>query len=297
MDEPKSTSSSRTRPRLLLGAHFPISGGLHHAAETAAEYGCNVFQLFTKNALTWKERNLTEEEARRFTEAIDRTGARPAASHASYLINLAASDPGIAERSSQALEKEIQRCDRLGIPNLVLHPGAHGGLGLEEGMARIVRTIARLLENTDSAGPRILLETTAGQGSGIGFRFEQIAVMLKEIASPARTGVCLDTCHIFAAGYDIRTPEKVDRRLAEFDRMIGIHRLHLIHLNDSVRPLGGRVDRHAHIGKGEIGVSGFRRILAHPALCGIPMVIETPKGKKGDDFDRMNLSLLRELSD
>jgi deoxyribonuclease-4 len=263
----------------------------------AADYGCTAAQLFTKNANSWKERKVAEEEVERFFTACRRTGIRLLASHASYLINLASPDGVKHNRSCKALCRELVRAAALSIPFVILHPGAHMGKGERRGMARIAESLRRVFDSIPDVQARLLIETTAGQGSSLGHRFEQIAQILDAAQVEGRVGACLDTCHIFAAGYDIRTQAGVAGTLSEFDRIVGLERLFFIHLNDSKRELGAKVDRHEHIGRGKIGKAAFRAIMTDPRLASIPKIIETPKKEDGKDWDRVNLDLLRSFVD
>jgi deoxyribonuclease-4 len=280
----------------LLGGHFSIAGGLEKALYTAADYGCTAAQLFTKNANTWKEKDITAAEIDRFSAAIDETGITEIASHTSYLINLAAPDEKKHKKSCAALSRELVRASQLTIPYVVLHPGAHMGEGEKAGLSRIVDSINRILDGAPQLDTRLLVESTAGQGSGVGHRFEQIAQIVDAVEAKAHIGVCLDTCHIFAAGYDIRTKEGVAETLSEFDRVVGLERLYLIHLNDSKKGLADRVDRHEHIGRGKIGKAGFRAIMTEPRLLNIAKILETAKKEGGKDWDRVNLGLLRSFA-
>jgi deoxyribonuclease-4 len=217
--------------------------------------------------------------------------------HDSYLINLASTDAELHRKSMAAFLEELERAEALGIPYLVTHPGAHVGAGEEAGLRQVAKSVRELLKGTKDYQVQVIIETAAGQGTSLGHRFEQIAALLDQIGLPERTGVCLDTCHVFAAGYDIRTPEGYADVIGAFDAIVGISRLKVIHLNDSKKELGCRVDRHEHIGKGNIGLEAFRCLLADPRLKGIPMILETPKD---DDFllsDRRNLDTLRRLAD
>lgn len=283
------------RPPLLLGAHFSIAGGRHNALYAAAAYGCTTLQIFTRNSRTWKEPALTEAEVARFAQARRETGITEIVSHTSYLINIAAPDP--ENRSRDALAAELVRSGRLGIPYVVHHPGAHLGAGPEAGIAAAARTIRSIFKAIPGMGCRLLIETTAGQGTGIGHTFEEIAAILSAVGDPNRIGVCLDTCHIFAAGYDIRTRKAYDRTLAQFDRTIGLDRLFVLHLNDARTDLGSRVDRHAHIGCGAIGIDAFGFFMQDPRLARCPKIIETPKMQGETDMDRVNLDRLRALAE
>lgn len=279
----------------LLGAHLSIAKGLHHALYSAATYHCNALQIFTKNAQTWKERQLSSEEIERFKQAKAETGIEAIASHTSYLINLAAPDPKKHTLSCKALKQELIRSSKLELPYVVLHPGSHMGKSPGEGVHRIAESINAVFAETPEATPRLLLETTAGQGTGIGHTFEQLAAIMEEIDEKERIGICLDTCHIFAAGYDIRNRSSCRKTMSVFDSIIGLSQLYLIHLNDSQKGLGSRVDRHEHIGEGMIGIQAFGYFMNAPELHQIPKIIETPKTKNGRDADAINLNKLRSL--
>jgi deoxyribonuclease IV len=281
---------------LLLGAHMSVAGGLDKAIGRGVGVGCTALQIFTKNANQWRAKPLAEEDIARFKDTLAGSPIAPAAvvAHDSYLINLGSPDDAKWEQSVAAFTDEVRRCDQLGVPFLVTHPGAHMGSGEEAGLARVAQGLARALAETERT--TILLETTAGQGTYLGHRFAHLARLL-ELTPPEyldRVGVCLDTCHVFVAGYDISTPEGYAATWAEFDREIGRDRLRVLHLNDAKKPLGSRVDRHEHLGKGSIGESGFRLIMNDPLLRGRPMLLETPKG---DDCaeDRENMDFLRGL--
>jgi deoxyribonuclease-4 len=287
--------NSRNPTNLILGAHFSIAKGFHDAVYQASSYGCNALQMFTKNATTWKERTVTRTEQERFEQAKTDTGIQSIATHTSYLINLASPDPKKHAMSYDALKQELIRSSALKIPFCVLHPGAHMDNGIDTGLLRISKTINRLFSETEEATPRLLLETTAGQGTGLGYTFEQLADIIDKIEQKERIGICLDTCHIFAAGYDIRTQETYARTMDHFESVLGLDRLFVIHINDSKKGLGSRVDRHTHIGKGALGVDAFRHILNDERLFHAPKLLETAK-KGGDiDWDQQNLDLLRSL--
>jgi deoxyribonuclease-4 len=281
----------------LLGAHFSIAKGLHNAFGHAADYGCNTLQVFTKNANTWKERVLSEDEIERFRRRRIETGIGSIFSHTSYLINPAAPDKEKRDMSGFALKQELIRCTRLLIPFVVLHPGFHMGKGERAGIARAAESINRLFDGLPVETPRLLLESTAGQGSGIGHTFEQLAGIMMRIERKDRIGICLDTCHLFAAGYDIRTKAAYDETFDRFDSTIGGRHLYLLHLNDSKRELGSRVDRHSHIGKGNIGLEAFRFIMNDKRLLYVPKIIETEKKEDELDWDRINLECLKNLID
>jgi len=293
--KPGITALSFLNGDLLLGAHFSISGGLHNAFHEAETHDCNVMQIFTKNAMNWRERELSAREIRKFDAERERTGIRIIAAHASYLINIAGNETEKITQSMAALKQELMRCDRLGLPLLVLHPGSHMGDGISAGIQRIVDRLNQLFSEIPENRTRLLLETTAGQGTGIGHTFEQLGAVIDGIADPSRIGVCMDTCHIFAAGYDISTSCGYRETMAKFSDGIGMERLYLIHLNDSKREAGSRVDRHAHIGEGEIGINAFKWIINDFRFATIPKIIETPKKKNFKDADMLNLKRLRDL--
>ncbi len=277
----------------LLGAHMSVAGGLAAAFVRLERAGGEALQIFTRNQRQWRAAPVTAEEAASFRAAWHRAGGPPVAAHDSYLINLASDMPETVRKSGAALAGELDRCAALGIDFLVMHPGSHLGGGVKEGIGRFVYHLDAVLADSDSA-VTVLLETTAGQGTNLGARFEELAAMIDRSRHPQRLGVCFDTCHAFAAGYDIRTPATYHRTFAEFDRLLGLDRLRLFHLNDSLNGLGSRVDRHTHIGQGEIGLEAFRFLMNDPRFASRPMILETPKG---DDLaeDIENLTLLRSL--
>ncbi len=280
---------------LLLGAHFSIAGGLHKAVLTAFEYRCRVLQIFTKNANTWKERTLRHQEIERFHEAREVAKIQTICSHTSYLINLASPERGQYDRSLKALEDELVRASLLNIPYVIMHPGSHRGAGEDKGLHRIAQGIDTICERLPNITCRLLLETTAGQGSSLGHTFEQLAHISDSVEAKEKIGFCLDTCHAFAAGYDLRGKNAYQGTMQSFDKILGIDRLGVIHLNDAKKGLGSRVDRHEHIGEGEIGINAFRFIMNDPRLKAIPKILETPKKKGPIDHDRMNLNRLRSL--
>ena len=279
----------------LLGAHFSIAKGLANALYTAQSYGCTALQIFTKNASTWKERLLLPSDIESFAAARQETGIQAIAAHTAYLINLAAITKKKQALSYEALKAELIRSSALDIPFVVLHPGAHMDAGQASGIRKIIDNLNRLFAETPEVTSRLLLETTAGQGSSIGHTFEQLAEILDGIENTDRSGVCFDACHVFAAGYDLRSFEAYTRTIQAFDDIIGLDHLYFIHLNDALKPLGSKVDRHTHIGKGHIGEQGFAHIMNDPRLAHIPKIIETPKGNGHTDFDKINLDRLRGL--
>lgn len=287
---------SHEHKHCLLGAHFSIAKGLHNALNEAKAYGCNAVQLFTKNASSWKERKLTAGEIERFEKAKAATGITEIVSHTSYLINLANPEKKKHDRSCVALEQELIRSSRLGIPYVVMHPGSHMGQGEAAGILRIAESVRAIFSKFPDIDTRLLLESTAGQGSSVGRTFEQLASMLKLLQSQSRIGICLDTSHIFAAGYDIRTQKTYRETMKKFNDIVGLKHLYLIHLNDSKKDIGSRVDRHEHIGEGKLGIGAFNLLMNDKRLVKIPKIIETPKRKDDQDGDRINLKLLRSIS-
>jgi len=278
----------------LLGAHMSIAGGVDKALVRGAEVGCEAIQIFTKNNNQWKAAPLSASDASAFRAGQRETGIRAVVAHDSYLINLASPDPSLYERSVAAFDEELDRCATLGIPYLIAHPGAHVGSGLEEGIERIASALNRLLRRRDRRKVSVLLETTAGQGTSIGHRFEHLRDIIGRLRTPDRVGVCVDTCHVFAAGYDLRTRKSCQAVWREFDAIVGLEKVRAFHLNDCRRDLGCRTDRHEHIGKGFLGEDAFRWLMNDRRFDGIPMVLETPKGKDCAE-DRMNLGVLRRL--
>ena len=281
----------------LLGAHMSISGGLYRAPLNGREAGCKAIQIFTRNRNRWKSKELSTREIDLFHKACKETSIRVVAAHSSYLINLASTRSHVFEKSVHALLQELERVERLEIPFLVMHPGAHVGGGEKQGLAQIAGALNGVLQRTSDYRVKILLETTAGQGTSLGYRLEQLAEILEITESRGRLGICLDTCHAFAAGYDFRTEKAYKQFLREFDRILGLTRLGLLHINDSKKGLGSRVDRHEHLGAGCIGLKAFSFFLNDPKLAHLPFLIETPKGKNKDglDWDRVNLNVLRSL--
>ena len=271
-----------------------IAGGVDRALERGASIGCDTIQIFLKNNMQWRGKKLTVAETQRFLAQQQATKIAPVFAHSCYLINLAAVHAPTLRRSITAMIDEIQRATQLGVPFIVMHPGSHVGAGERQGLRRIARSLDEVFRATRESPVKIALETTAGQGTNLGYRFEHLAEIMASVAKPERVAVCIDTCHLLAAGYDIRTPQGYRRTMEEFDRVVGSKRVVAFHLNDSKTPLGSRVDRHAHIGKGHIGLAGFRSVLRDARWRGLPMVLETPKS---DDLheDVENLRVLRRL--
>ncbi len=281
----------------ILGAHQSIAGGYYRAAEKAYETGCNCVQLFTKNNNQWQGKPITPEEAAQFRSVMDNRGIRHPLAHDSYLINLASPDESLWRRSIEAFVEELHRAALLGIPYVVTHPGAYTSSDESQGIRRVIAALNEVHEQTAGLGVECLLETTAGQGTALGWRFEQLAAILDGLAEPDRAGICFDTCHVFAAGYPLAPKKAYLATLREFDRLIGLKRIRAFHLNDSRRELGSRVDRHEHIGRGKLGREPFRLLLADRRFRRVPMYLETPKGQRGDtDWDIINLRILRRMA-
>lgn len=261
---------------MFLGAHVPITGGVFNAPGHGQAIGAEAIQIFTRNQMQWACRPLREEEAAAFREAVAKSGVRRVLTHGSYLMNLASPNPEFLARSRDCLVTEIERCDQLAIPYVVLHPGAHMGQGEDEGLSAIARSLDAVLERTEGRDVMPLLEVTAGQGSCLGYRFEHLAAIFDRVREPDRVGVCLDTCHLYAAGYDLASPQGYERTLRDFGRLVGMRKLKAIHLNDSKRERGSRVDRHARAGEGVMGLETFARIVNDRRFRGLPLVVETP---------------------
>ncbi len=279
----------------LFGAHMSISGGLALAFDRLATVEGEALQIFTANQRQWQPKLADEQEVRLFRERRAAAGDIPVASHDSYLINLASPKTETAEKSRAALTKELRRCAALGVEYVVMHPGSHLGQGIAAGISRFTANLDRSLEASEVGNEvMVLLETTAGQGTSLGASFNELAEIIAGSAFSDQLGVCFDTCHVFAAGYDLRTPAAYEQTMAEFERVIGLERLRFFHLNDSKKELGSRVDRHDHPGRGRIGVEGFRLLVNDPRFTDHPMVLETPKSEDLHE-DRENLRLLRSL--
>jgi deoxyribonuclease-4 len=277
-----------------LGTHVSVAGGLPRAMERAAELGCTAAQIFVKNGNQWQGREVGDEEVATFRAAHARSPVGPLVAHASYLINLCAAEPPLLARSRAALADELVRCARLGVAGLVVHPGAHRGAGEEAGIDAVAASLEAVLSALPGGSTRVLLENTAGQGTCLGHRLEHLAAIRDRVTAGDRIGICLDTCHAFAAGYPLHEPAGYEEMMAEIAERIGLENLGCLHVNDSLRPFGSRRDRHAHIGEGEIGLAAFARVLADPRLRRIPMILET---ETGDDMagHRRDLATLRSL--
>jgi deoxyribonuclease-4 len=286
-----------------FGAHMSVAGGLPRAVERAQVHGCEALQIFTKNASRWRGRPLPMDEVKAFRQRLENARIQPAVSHASYLINLASAHCALREQSMIAMADELDRATSLGLLGVVLHPGCATSAGRERGIELVADALLELLPGRPHGRPMILLEQTAGQGTALGSRFEELAAIIDRTNGHARVGVCLDSCHLLAAGYDVATDEGYRETFDAFERVLGFDRLHVIHVNDSKRPRGSRVDRHEHLGKGFVGVDAFRRLVNDPRLAGLPMLLETPKAGGGkptgviqpDPFDTANLEILRGL--
>ncbi|MEX0820203.1 MAG: deoxyribonuclease IV, partial [Pirellulaceae bacterium] len=245
----------------ILGAHMSIAGGYYRAVEHAASAGCNCVQLFTKNNNQWRAKEITEDDAAKFRDRLSELNISHPIAHSSYLINLGSPNPELWRKSVDALVIEMQRAELLGLLGVVVHPGSHTTVSEEEGIQNIIRGLDELHARTPGMACRCVLETTAGQGSNLGWKFEQLAEMLNGARHPELLDVCLDTCHVFAAGYPLATPDDYDATMQKFDSLIGLDRIVAFHLNDSKRELGSRVDRHEHIGRGQLGLEPFRNLL------------------------------------
>ena len=281
---------------LKLGAHMSIAGGFDKAVQRAHSVESDAVQIFTKNQKQWKAKPIMDEDAALFRQHCVDCVIDPVVAHDSYLINLASPNDEMWEKSIDAFRIELERCEQLGIPFLVTHPGAHTGSGITEGIARVVAALDRV--HTDLPGYRVrtLLETTAGQGTTLGATFEELAAIIAGVATPERLGICYDTCHTFVAGYDIRTPEAYAETMAQLDRTIGVSLIEAFHFNDALTEFGSKRDRHAHIGAGFIGAEGFRNFMNDARFAGKPALLETDKGEDLAE-DREALILLRSLVD
>ncbi len=272
-----------------------IAGGVHRALLRGQEMGCDTIQIFTKNNNQWRAKPLTKQEISAYHENREKRRIWPVIAHDGYLINVACPKKDLYRKSLEALRIEVSRAAALEIPYLIIHPGAHLGEGEAEGIKRVVEALGTIIESTTGHPVLICLETTAGQGSSLGYRFEHLGGIRAGVKQKDRVGICVDTCHIFAAGYDIRGRKAYEQTMRQFDEVIGLEHIKCIHLNDSQRELGSRVDRHAHIGQGHIGLEGFRFLVNDPRLRHIPMILETPKGDDPAATDRRNLAVLRSL--
>jgi len=285
-----------------FGAHMSVAGGLPRAVERAVLHGCDALQIFAKNASQWRGRPLPDAEIADFRRRVRRARIRPVVSHGSYLINLATRIPALRSQSIDAMRDELDRAEALGLLGVVLHPGCYTSGSEAEGLRLIAEALSQLLGEWPRGRTMVLLEHTAGQGTSLGATFEQLATIIEHLGGHRRIGVCLDTCHLLASGYDIVSAEGYARTFTHFERTVGLKRLRLFHVNDSKRPLGSRVDRHTHIGEGCIGLEAFRRLVNDRRFAGLPMLLETPKEDRQsratiaiDRLDEQNLATLRRL--
>jgi len=277
-----------------LGAHMSVAGGVSKAFERGQSIDCRTMQIFTRNQNQWKCKPLETTEIARYHEWAQRTGITPVVAHASYLINLGSPSAELWDKSVEAYQVELERADQLSILGVVLHPGSSMGAGEEAGKRRIAQGLDRVHAATPAAQTLTLLEITAGQGDHLGFRFEQLADIIAALDAPGRVGICFDTCHALAAGYEFRNADDYQRMWDTFDKALGVERLKVFHLNDSKKDLGSRVDRHTHIGEGFLGLTPFRLLLNDARFQALPMILETPKEEDMAD-DVMNLARLRAL--
>lgn len=278
----------------LFGAHLSIAGGLHKAAEAAAELNCETVQLFTKNASQWKAKPLTPDEITAFKTAVKSAKLKYPTAHDSYLINLAAPGDDLYRKSIDAFTDEVERAEALGLSYLVMHPGAHVGSGEEAGIAKVAAAFDEVHARCPGFKVKVLVEITAGQGTTLGWKFEHIAAIRKRATDPTRLGVCFDTCHAFAAGYPLWPEAEYDDTFQRFDDVIGLKHIKVFHLNDSVKGLGSRVDRHAGLGLGQIPEAAFKRLVNDERFAKLPMILETPKeAADGSPMDPVNLGKLR----
>jgi deoxyribonuclease IV len=294
-------SVSKTLAR--LGAHMSVAGGLPRAVDRAVVHRCDALQIFAKNASQWRGRLVPKEEVREFRAKLRASRIWPVVSHASYLINLATTNRALRRQSIAAMADEIDRAESLGLLGVVLHPGCYTAGNAADGLSLIADALLGLLNERRRGRTMILLEQTAGQGTALGATFEQLASIIAKMQDHRRVGVCLDTCHLIAAGYDIVSPEGYASTFKQFGRLVGFDRLKAFHLNDSKKPRGSRVDRHEHIGQGHLGLEPFRRLVNDRRFRDLPMLLETPKGEGKatgpitiDPMDERNLNLLRTLT-
>jgi len=281
-------------PVILLGAHMSIAGGTPNAIDRARRAGCTVLQIFVKNNNQWKGRPLSDEEVQVFRASRTAAGLLDVVAHTCYLINLASPEGELRRQSIVTFLDELRRATVLGLSRLVVHPGSHGGEGESVGIRRIAEALDEIHERAADTPVSVALEGTAGQGTSVGYRFEHLRDILGGCRWPDRVSICLDTCHLFASGHDFRDPEGYGRMIEAFDRTVGLPKLQVLHCNDSKRELGSRVDRHEHIGRGNIGVEGFRWLMNDPRLARVPKILETPKGLTLR-LDKRNLRVLRGL--
>lgn len=293
-DVEKNNESTKHR----FGAHLSIAGGMQNALTAARDVGCDALQVFVKNQRQWKAKPIDDSQLSMWHAELGQSSSLPIVAHASYLINLGTDNPELSEKSQEALLDELTRCDQLSIPYLVLHPGAAGKQAVEDALKRVASALDHVHRKGAHLQSQVLLETTAGQGTTLGRTFSELGEIIDRVNEPQRLGVCVDTCHVFAAGYDIRNPQGYARMMSEAESAVGLERIRCWHLNDSLGALGSCKDRHAHIGLGELGKVGFRALLEDERMAGLPMILETPKGtdEAGRDWDQRNLRRLRQLA-
>ncbi|MDH3718879.1 MAG: deoxyribonuclease IV [Planctomycetota bacterium] len=280
----------------ILGAHMSIAGGYYRAVETAERCRCDCVQLFTKNNNQWRAKPITDDDVDKFQTALGELGITHPIAHDSYLINLASPDRALWKKSLDAFVVELQRAQRLGIPVVVAHPGAYTTSSEQAGLKKIIQALDEVHRQTKGIATCCLLETTAGQGSNLGWRFEHLATILDGVKDPDRLGVCFDTCHVFAAGYPLETEKEYKATMRALNKTVGVKKIKAFHFNDSKKPLGSRVDRHEHIGKGHLGIEPFRHLINDRRFRKVPMYLETPKGDRGKTpWDVVNLRTLRRL--
>ena len=299
----KRTSTKLCKPadslrRHRFGAHLSIAGGMRHALREALRLKFDTLQVFVKNQRQWRAAPLRPDDLACWHELLAAGGLTPVVAHATYLVNLASFDQALYERSRHAFAEELARCQTLAIPYLVVHPGAAGPQPVEDALARVAAALNRVFREHPDLETMPLLETTAGQGTALGRSFTELGEIIRLLDEPQRVGVCVDTCHVFAAGYDIRDPKAYRRMISEARQTVGLERIRCWHLNDCKGECGSRVDRHAHIGHGRIGTAGFHNVLADRRFRGVPMILETPKGENetGREWDRINLQRLRTIA-
>ncbi len=281
-------------PPQLLGTHVSVAGGLATAFGRAAATGCTTMQIFVKNANQWAAKPIAGDDIQRFRDAAASSTVRPVIAHAAYLINLCAKNPSILKKSRAAFEDELRRCEQLGVHALVVHPGAHLGEGEDAGLRLIAESLNHIHDQTPDFKVLTTIETTAGQGTTVGYRFEHLRDIIDRVEDKGRMAVCMDTCHLFAAGYPIHTPEGWNEVIRSFDSIVGLSRLAVVHTNDSKKPFGSRLDRHEHIGKGMIGLEGFRSLMNDPRFSSVPKILETEKSEDMHE-DVENMQRLKSL--
>ncbi len=286
--------TKKEKKKILLGAHMSSAGGVHKAVERAVSIGCTALQLFTKNNNQWFAKKLEDEVIKNYKKNIGDADLSGVVSHDSYLINLCAANPDILKKSRASFQDELERCELLGIPYLNFHPGAHVGAGEEEGLKKIIESLDIIHDKTKNFKVLSVVEVTAGQGTTLGYKFEQINKIITGVQQKNRMAVCIDTCHIFAAGYDISTEKGYEKTFKEFEEIVGLEKLVAFHVNDSKKGLASKVDRHEHIGKGEIGLLGFKLLMNDERFDHIPKILETPKEEDMLD-DVENMKILKKL--